>query len=105
MMRLALIVVALAMLAAPASTRAADSDAPPGAPADWLPHEDWVMKHWLPYKETTMLRLLGIDRSGACRSATSGRSGSWPSAAGSIPIACCVASCVHGGITAPHTDA
>jgi hypothetical protein len=64
MMRLALIVIVVAMLAMPMSTRAADPGAPPGAPAVWLPHEDWVMKHWLPYDETTMLRLLRTDRKG-----------------------------------------
>src|SRR5215203_6457511 len=64
MMRPAPIVVVVAMLTMPMSARAADPGAPPGAPAAWLPHEDWVMKHWLPYDERTLLRVLRMDRKG-----------------------------------------
>lgn len=64
MMRFTTTVVAVAMLVTPVSTHAADPDAPPGAPADWLPQEGWVMKHWLPYDQATMLRLLRTDRAG-----------------------------------------
>jgi len=64
MMRLSPVFAAVAMLAMPVSTRAADPAAPPSAPAAWLPHEAWVMKHWLPYDETTMMRLLRTDRRG-----------------------------------------
>src|ERR1043165_4784064 len=48
----------------PIVTRSADSEAPPNAPAHWLPPEAWVYNHWLPYDETRMYRLLGITRVG-----------------------------------------
>lgn len=35
-----------------------DPDAPPGAPATWLPQEDWVLEHWLPYDHRRLLRKL-----------------------------------------------
>lgn len=39
-----------------------DPDAPPGATADWLPDEDWVLQHWLPYTERHLWRVLRTDR-------------------------------------------
>src|SRR4051794_623089 len=39
-----------------------DSLAPPGAPAHWLPPEDWVYNHWLPYDEGRLYALLGVTR-------------------------------------------
>ena len=39
-----------------------DSLAPPGAPAHWLPPEDWVYNHWLPYDEGRLHALLGVTR-------------------------------------------
>src|SRR4051812_6537843 len=43
-------------------TKSPDSLAPKGAPAHWLPPEDWVYDHWLPYDETRLYSLLGITR-------------------------------------------
>lgn len=40
---------------------AADSHAPPGAPINWLPPEDWVTEHWLPYNRHLLLRTLHMD--------------------------------------------
>jgi hypothetical protein len=60
--RLVSLLVALIALALPAQGWAADPDAPPGAPPEWLPNEPWVGNHWLPYKEGRLLRILGIDR-------------------------------------------
>src|SRR2546423_2918039 len=39
-----------------------DSLAPPGAPAHWLPPEDWVYNHWLPYDEGRLYALLAVTR-------------------------------------------
>jgi Tol biopolymer transport system component/plastocyanin len=44
-------------------TRSPDSLAPKGAPAHWLPPEDWVYNHWLPFDEERLYSLLGITRS------------------------------------------
>src|SRR4051795_897290 len=55
-----LALVAALLLAAPAS--ATDSDAPPGAPAHWLPDEQWVWQHWLPYDEDRLYSLLHVTR-------------------------------------------
>src|SRR4051812_22147632 len=43
-------------------TKSPDSLAPRGAPAHWLPPEDWIYNHWLPYDETRLYSLLGITR-------------------------------------------
>jgi hypothetical protein len=43
-------------------TKSPDSLAPKGAPAHWLPPEDWVYNHWLPNDETRLYSLLGITR-------------------------------------------
>ncbi len=46
-----------------AQTKASfDSLAPAGAPAHWLPPEDWVYNHWLPYDEGRLYALLGVTR-------------------------------------------
>jgi Tol biopolymer transport system component len=68
----ALILVALAIAAAPAAAQvqlpakpqiaSLDSAAPPGAPPHGLPSEPWVMQHWLPYDERRLYSLLGVDR-------------------------------------------
>ena len=49
-----------AAVAAPA--QAADSDAPKGAPANWLPPEEWVNLLWLPYDESRLYSLLHMTR-------------------------------------------
>lgn len=54
--------VLLALLAAAPAASAADSHAPRGARADWLPMTEWVMSSWLPYDEARLHRLLGTDR-------------------------------------------
>lgn len=60
--RLASLLVLLA-LGGPSVAGAADSLAPPGAPAHWLPNERWVKEHWLPYDEGRLYALLHITRS------------------------------------------
>jgi hypothetical protein len=55
-------VAALALLLVPASARAQDSDAPPGALPHWLPSEQWVYQHWLPFDEARLYELLDADR-------------------------------------------
>lgn len=47
---------------APVTKASADSEAPPNAPAHWLPPEDWVYNHWLPYDESRLHALLGVSR-------------------------------------------
>src|SRR5438874_1788542 len=60
---LLVIVCALMTLAlGGAVARAADPDAPAGAPANWLPNQPWVLDHWLPYDETRLFRILRVDR-------------------------------------------
>ena len=58
----ALIAVAVLTLAASGSARAADPNAPRGAPASWLPDQPWVVDHWLPYDETRLFQILGLSR-------------------------------------------
>jgi Tol biopolymer transport system component len=43
-------------------THSPDSDAPPNAPAHWLPPFAWVYNHWLPYDETRLYSLVHITR-------------------------------------------
>src|SRR3954454_10384694 len=43
---------------------AADSQAPPGAPIDWLPADEWVNEHWLPYDQNLLLRTLHMNTEG-----------------------------------------
>jgi lambda repressor-like predicted transcriptional regulator len=52
------LLAALLLLAAPASAH--DSLAPPGAPHNWLPKEDWSAFHWSPFDELKLARLLGV---------------------------------------------
>lgn len=54
-------VVAVALALVPAA-RAADSHAPKGARADWLPGSEWIMSSWLPYDETRLERLVHTNR-------------------------------------------
>jgi Tol biopolymer transport system component/plastocyanin len=66
----ALVVVAFAAVAIvairrrdnPVAKASLDSLAPPGAPAHWLPPEDWVYNHWLPYDEGRLYALLAVTR-------------------------------------------
>jgi hypothetical protein len=53
---------AILALAFVGSAAAADPDAPPGAPASWLPHDPWVQDHWLPYDETRLYAVLHTTR-------------------------------------------
>lgn len=48
--------------ALPAVPTSSDSEAPPNAPAHWLPPEDWVYDHWLPYDEGLLYSLLKVSR-------------------------------------------
>lgn len=57
----ALAMLALAVPAAPALALEPDSDAPAGAPAHWLPNEDWVMERWLPYSEAQLMLVLDAE--------------------------------------------
>lgn len=41
---------------------AADSDAPPGSPPNWLPNEPWVNELWLPFDEERLPAALGLTR-------------------------------------------
>lgn len=38
-----------------------DSDAPPGAPATWLPAEEWVLGRWLPFDEARLNAVLRVE--------------------------------------------
>lgn len=51
-----------AAAAGPPAPRSSDSEAPPNAPAHWLPPEDWVYNHWLPYDEQRLYSLLRVSR-------------------------------------------
>lgn len=42
------------------SALARDSLAPPGAPDQWLPRQDWVYRHWLPFDAASATRELGL---------------------------------------------
>jgi len=55
-----LTVIASGAVAAPAG--AADSDAPPGSPPNWLPNEPWVNELWLPFDEERLPAALGMTR-------------------------------------------
>jgi Tol biopolymer transport system component len=55
-------VVLTLAFAASAGARSTDSEAPPNAPAHWLPPEAWVYNHWLPYDEGRLYRLAHITR-------------------------------------------
>ncbi len=52
----------VASAAGPPAPTSSDTEAPPGAPAHWLPPEDWVYNHWLPYDEGTLYSLLRVSR-------------------------------------------
>lgn len=55
-----LAVMASGAVAAP--VLAADSDAPPGSPPNWLPNEPWVNELWLPFDEERLPAALGMTR-------------------------------------------
>lgn len=54
-------VLSAALLTAPPA-RTADTEAPPGAGKNWLPNEDWVIRHWIPFEERTLYRELGVHK-------------------------------------------
>lgn len=63
---IALLVIVLAAFLAAAGPAAAftpkaDPAAPAGAPADWLPHEEWVGERWLPFDEQSLDHVLGMS--------------------------------------------
>lgn len=60
MKRLALVLAALLVAAAPAAAQ--DPDAPPGAEKHWLPNEEWVNQLWLPFEEQRLYDALGKTR-------------------------------------------
>jgi hypothetical protein len=62
MLRRALLPALAVLVLSPAAAHAADSHAPAGARADWLPRAEWVMSSWLPYDEQRLYALLGTDR-------------------------------------------
>src|ERR1700710_204689 len=47
---------------APVAGRPPDSDAPPGSPPHWLPHDMWVHMHWVPFDESRLQQLLHASR-------------------------------------------
>jgi hypothetical protein len=55
-------VAALIALLAAAPARAQDSEAPPGADVNWLPREDWVVRHWIPFDERELYAALRVSR-------------------------------------------
>jgi hypothetical protein len=55
-------VAALSALPAAAPALAQDTDAPPGAGKNWLPSEDWVIRHWIPFDERRLHRALRVRR-------------------------------------------
>jgi hypothetical protein len=63
MSRRLLVTTFLILALAPASAAlAADSHAPKGARADWLPTSEWVMSAWLPFDEARLYDVLHTDR-------------------------------------------
>ncbi len=53
--------MALVCALSPAIAGGHDSQAPPGAPASWLPAQGWVLEHWLPYSDADLQRVLRTD--------------------------------------------
>jgi Tol biopolymer transport system component len=47
---------------APVGGRPPDSDAPPGSPPHWLPHDMWVHLHWVPFDEARLQSVLHSSR-------------------------------------------
>ncbi len=58
----AALAAALLGVAGPAPAMAQDSDAPKGAPPNWLPPEQWVNLLWLPYDEASLYKALDMTR-------------------------------------------
>lgn len=48
------------LIAPPAHT--ADTEAPPGAGKNWLPNEDWVIRHWIPFEERRLYAALKVRK-------------------------------------------
>lgn len=69
MRRTVLFVLLLALVtgASAAPARAADSDAPPGSPPNWLPPDEWVNNLWLPFDEPRLYEALRMTRGGMFR--------------------------------------
>lgn len=59
---LATLTVLVTALTATSAAQAADSKAPAGARADWLPRSEWVMSSWLPFDEARLYAVLDTDR-------------------------------------------
>ena len=62
MTRRLLLALTVLLACAPSVAQAADSHAPQGARADWLPRSEWVMSSWAPFDEARLYSLLGTDR-------------------------------------------
>jgi hypothetical protein len=56
--------VLVVLLCCAGAGTAAGSDTAPGADADWLPNEEWVLEHWIPYDQRRLTRLLHTDMTG-----------------------------------------
>jgi hypothetical protein len=58
------LLAAMAVMPAVASAQVMvpDSDAPAGAPANWLPSESWVMERWTPFDQDRLFAILRMDR-------------------------------------------
>jgi hypothetical protein len=61
-MRRHLLLATLLLALVPATASAADSHAPHGARADWLPPSEWVMSSWMPFDEARLYTVLHTDR-------------------------------------------
>jgi hypothetical protein len=62
-MRRHLLLATLLLALVPGTASAADSHAPHGARADWLPPSEWVMSSWLPFDEARLYAVLHTNRS------------------------------------------
>ncbi|MEJ7797430.1 MAG: hypothetical protein WKF42_02940 [Solirubrobacteraceae bacterium] len=62
MPRRLLLTTLLLLSLSPAAATAADSHAPNGARADWLPRSEWVMSSWLPFDEARLYDVLDTNR-------------------------------------------
>jgi hypothetical protein len=60
-LRLAAALIAAGLVGAPVPAAAHDDLAPPGAPHQWLPDEDWVMEHRIPFDQARLQRALGLE--------------------------------------------
>jgi hypothetical protein len=53
---------AIAVLVFASAAQGADTAAPAGAGVNWLPHEDWVIRHWVPFEERALYSILRVSR-------------------------------------------